>query len=114
MFRFLATRRHSKIRELLSSYIDGEVTDAERKLVEDHVATCEDCREELESLRWTVSVLREMPEVETSRSFAFSTPPDRTRERPRLVTATRWAASAAAVLLVALVATEVATRLGRV
>ena len=111
MFRFLTERRHSRLRELLSSYIDGEVTDAERARVEEHLATCDACREEIESLRWTVSVLAEMPEVQTSRSFVFSTPPDRTPERPRLVTVTRWAASAAAVLLVALVLSEVVARL---
>ena len=111
LFRFLTERRHSKLRELLSSYIDGEVTDAERARVEGHLATCDACREELESLRWTVSVLREMPEVQTSRSFAVSAPSDRAPERPRLVTVTRWAASAAAVLLVALVLSEVVARL---
>ena len=111
LFRFLTERRHSKLRELLSSYIDGEATDAEQARVEEHLATCEACREELESLRWTVSVLKEMPEVQTSRSFTFSASPDRVPDRPRLVTVTRWAASAAAVLLVALVLSEVVARL---
>ena len=82
LFRFLTERRHSRLRELLSSYIDGEVTDAERARVEEHLATCDACREELESLRWTVSVLAEMPEVQTSRSFVFSTPPDRDVRAP--------------------------------
>ena len=111
LFRFLTERRHSKLRELLSSYIDGEVTDAERARVEEHLATCDACHEELESLRWTVSVLKEMPEIQTSRSFAVSAPSDRAPERPRLVTVTRWAASAAAVLLVALVLSEVVAKL---
>ncbi|MFQ5856719.1 MAG: anti-sigma factor family protein, partial [Anaerolineae bacterium] len=57
--------------ELLSAYIDGEVTPNEATRVEQHLPVCRRCTEELESLRWTVSLLREVPSVPVPRSFAI-------------------------------------------
>lgn len=53
--------------ELLSAYIDDEVSAEERQEVEAHLNTCQECRQELDSLRWTVTLFREMPAVEVPR-----------------------------------------------
>ena len=45
-------------REQLSALIDDALGDAERSAVEEHLATCAECRRELERLRGTVALLR--------------------------------------------------------
>ena len=45
------------VRDLLSPYLDGEVTDEERKLVEQAVITSPELHEELETLRQTVALV---------------------------------------------------------
>lgn len=44
--------------DLLSSYLDGELSGSARRAVEDHVAACPGCRAELERLRRVVARLR--------------------------------------------------------
>ena len=60
--------------ELLSAYLDGEVTDEERAQVETHLAVSPAWRDELDSLRWTVSLLRELPDLPLPRSFELPVP----------------------------------------
>lgn len=62
---------HAPTIENLSAYVDGRLDDAERAAVEAHLAECESCRSELESLRQTVALLRRVPEVAAPRSFAI-------------------------------------------
>ncbi|MCW5852378.1 MAG: zf-HC2 domain-containing protein [Anaerolineae bacterium] len=54
---------------LLSAYLDGEVTQEERTRVEAQLRVSPAWREELESLRWTVNLLRELPDMPMPRSF---------------------------------------------
>lgn len=58
--------------ELLSAYIDGEVTEQERTLVEMALAQDEQIAWRLASLRQTVTMLRELPEVVLPRSFTLT------------------------------------------
>jgi anti-sigma factor RsiW len=46
-------RIHNQVAELLSAYIDDEVTTDERALVEEHLATCASCVYDLATLRQT-------------------------------------------------------------
>lgn len=91
--------------ELLSAYIDGEVTPAEKQHVERHLATCHACVGELESLRWTVNLLHEVPPVAVPRPFAVREA-DLERQRRRfalpawLFGGLRWATVATALLLI--------------
>ena len=62
---------HRRVGELLSAYLDGRVTGDEQAAVDRHLATCADCRRDLDELRWTVGLLREMPAVPVPRSFAI-------------------------------------------
>jgi hypothetical protein len=55
--------------ELLSAYLDQEVSAAERAVVQAHLEGCEACRLELESLGWTVALLQRLPLVEPPRTF---------------------------------------------
>ena len=92
---------------MLSSYIDGEVEPAELREVEEHLAACDSCRRELDTLRFTVSLLRELPEVPVRRSFSLSEAPAPVRTAPSLGWAASLATSMAALLLVALLVGDI-------
>ena len=105
--------RHRRTRALLSSYIDGEVSAAERRRVEAHAAGCSECRDEIESLRATVELVRALPDLELPRSFELTRLPER---QPRVsfgVWAPRLATSVAGLLLVALLAADFAGTLAQ-
>ena len=76
---------HERVKGLLSPYLDGRVSKAERALVERHLTSCADCARDLATLRVTVAAVREMPRVRAPRSFAL---PRSTARQPR---ATPWA-----------------------
>lgn len=61
---------HEAIQELLSSYLDDDLSAEERQRVDEHLASCEACREELALLRLTVDALRDMPVLEAPGGFA--------------------------------------------
>ena len=46
-----------KIRELISPYIDGEVTSEERELVDSHISECAECKTEYDKMKKTVEML---------------------------------------------------------
>jgi len=58
--------------ELLSAYLDNQVTPAERARVEAHLRVCMTCQAELNSLRQTVTLLRALPRVPVPRAFTLS------------------------------------------
>ena len=58
--------------ELLSAYIDDEVTDQERAIVEAALAADEEVVWRLNSLRQTVTLLHDLPELALPRSFALT------------------------------------------
>jgi len=60
-----------RFREIMSPYIDGRITQDEKQALESHLASCHECRQELESLRSTVGLLHRIPEVEVPRSFTI-------------------------------------------
>ena len=62
---------HNQVAELLSAYIDGEVTAAERGLVEAHLASCAVCGRDLATLRQTVALLGKLPQVAAPRPFTL-------------------------------------------
>ena len=67
-----------------------------------HLAVCDRCRTEFDTLRGTVDLLRQLPELETPRSFALTESPLAVASRPRMAWTAGLAASAAGLLLVAL------------
>ncbi len=62
--------------ESLSEYLDGGLSDADVRKIEDHLQTCGSCSEELDSLRDTVGLLRQTPVIPTRRDFTFAEAPD--------------------------------------
>lgn len=57
-------------RELLSEYLDQRLASGQSAALQEHVAACRDCREALEGLRRTVSLLGALDEIEPSPGFA--------------------------------------------
>lgn len=59
--------RNLEVRDLLPALARGELRGAERAAVEEHLATCAECRAELELVRDLASALRNVPPVDTAR-----------------------------------------------
>ena len=98
---------HRFCQENLSPYLDGHLNAQARHRVDRHLHECQDCRQELESLRRTVELVRALPRVRAPRSFriphAAPAPSLPVWMRPAMQGALRWASGvAAALLLVAL------------
>jgi len=102
MFSFLRNfgqSEHQRVEEMLSAYIDGELTPEERARVERHLAQCEACARNLRTLRQTVGLLRELPTVPVPRSFVLRPAARPVRARPTYAYF-KWATALAAALLV--------------
>jgi anti-sigma factor RsiW len=84
--------------ELLSAYLDGELTPQERADVDGHVAGCAACRNELDDLAAARRAVRGLPMLDVPAAVVLPVAPAR-RPRRRVVA---WAASLAAVAVVAL------------
>lgn len=91
----------------LSAYLDGQLTERERLSVAAHLASCATCRHDLETLRYTVALMRELPALRAPRSFTLSTEQAQ-RARPwwqaPWVSRALHGATALAMLLVVLIA----------
>jgi anti-sigma factor RsiW len=59
----------SRVTELFSEYIDGVLDGETRRKVEEHLAVCPSCAEELEALRSCVSALTSLDRVEAPVDF---------------------------------------------
>ncbi|MFQ5826923.1 MAG: anti-sigma factor family protein [Dehalococcoidia bacterium] len=68
----LGFRRGHRAKGMLSPYIDGRLTPKEQRELEEHLAACEACREELRALEVTVKLMRRLPQVAPPRSFAIA------------------------------------------
>lgn len=53
-----------EIEDLLSAYIDGELTPSEAVSVTSHLSNCKHCRQELIALQQTINLLHDLPEIE--------------------------------------------------
>jgi len=56
----------------LSAYIDGALNPVERARVDAHLATCPQCRADLNELRYVAQMTRALPLVRAPRSFTLS------------------------------------------
>jgi hypothetical protein len=104
-----------EIKQALGVYVLGAIDPAERAQVDEHLATCAECREELASLAGLPAMLRKVPVVEAERLAAAEQDPELTEmPSPEVLTSLlgrttnvrrirRWRglAAAAAVALVA-------------
>jgi predicted anti-sigma-YlaC factor YlaD len=51
---------HEKLKELISSYLDGELDEDQRRLVEEHIEECPECRREHGEMAKFEEVMRKM------------------------------------------------------
>jgi anti-sigma factor RsiW len=65
---------HAWVEERLSAYIDEQLAPDERTRIDSHLAECARCHASLESLRWTVSLLKLAPAPAMPRSFTLPVP----------------------------------------
>jgi predicted anti-sigma-YlaC factor YlaD len=73
-----------EIRHALGVYVLGAIEPGDRTLVDEHLTTCADCREELASLAGLPALLRRVPTAEAERlamgdaddAAAGETPPE--------------------------------------
>lgn len=79
--------------ELLSCYLDGELSAVERERVASHLPGCTRCRLELDDLAAIRSAVRGLPLVEMAFDVASDAPPP----MPIRTHPLRWVAAAAAV-----------------
>ena len=109
-------RRHNHIGpETLSEFLDGRLSSTAAAKVERHLPGCDVCRDELEGLRSTQTMLRSLTEFAPRRSFILAGPPlgSSVRSRPTpMFRAPQWAyaslAAAAALVLAVLLSADVA------
>ena len=70
------SKGHSHIKQDdLSAYLDGQISEADAARIDQRLAQCADCRQDLDALRSTVSLLQRMPEITLPRSFVMPGPP---------------------------------------
>jgi predicted anti-sigma-YlaC factor YlaD len=62
---------HQRVEDLISAYLDQQVTAEERQFFERHIAACANCRAQLDATRSMVAALRAMPSVKAPRSFVL-------------------------------------------
>lgn len=74
-------KTHARLRHQLSAYIDGQLSDKERKNLEAHLGACPACQRELAELKATVATLQALPLEAAPRSFALS--PEQVARQPR-------------------------------
>lgn len=87
--------------ELLSAYLDGELSAAEQRQVSDHVVDCAQCRGELHDLDRARIAIRSLPGVDTGQLDRI-TPPPSAHRRSRIAVAGSIGIAAAVALFFAL------------
>jgi hypothetical protein len=91
----------------LSAYVDGELDAAPRADLEEHIAECKDCREELQKLRKLTAVLQGTPRAKAPPSLARRiADAAKSEHEPKILRIRRWVpliATAAVIMLAAVI-----------
>lgn len=99
--------------ELISAYIDGELSPADMQQVERHLAACEACRTEFEELRGMSTLVRELPLYLPRREIVLEQAPESMSPTlARIIEFSKPLAIAAVILLVAFAGLRLLTDLG--
>jgi len=104
---------HDQVAALLSTYLDGRTSEAERALVERHLHSCADCKRDLATLRATITAVRALsvPPLRAPRSFALPrSMAKQARPFPWLVPTLRGATALVTLLFVIAVAGDALLR----
>ncbi len=103
------TLNHHKAGQLLSAYLDGELSGPEAAALQEHLMDCPACRQAYEDLRATKGLLGQLPLAEPPAEF-WAAVRERARPRPGVAARPRrrmpmlgrrlaWAAAVAFVIL---------------
>ncbi len=107
----LQNTKHEYVLDRLSSYMDGQLPADEQARVEAHLRTCDSCRDDLRTLRWTHDLLQEVVPVPIPRSFVIREAdvarPKRTWIGGRPLATLQWATALVAILLILVVTGDV-------
>jgi hypothetical protein len=101
---------HRWVEERLSAYLDGELPSQEQQSVGRHLATCQACRWQFDTLQQTVQWTRGLPSVPVPRVFtiqAAAQPARPPRRRPSFIPLLQGATALVALLLVVVVAGDI-------
>ncbi len=107
MWIFRSSHKHIG-QDTHSEYLDGRLLGRPLESVEQQLADCDSCRQDLAELRALVAMMQQLPMAEPRRSFVMSAPPlEPVRSRPALaLRAPNWVyAGAASVAALALAVT---------
>lgn len=102
---------HSWVEARLSDYLDHQLPANEHARLERHLGECAQCRASLESLRWTIALVKQVPVPATRRSFTLPVPAPSSQPSFGFAFA-RLATAMATLALVAMIGVDVITRLG--
>lgn len=106
-----ATELHSWVEARLSDYLDQQLPSNEHARLEQHLAECAQCRASLESLRWTMALVKQAPVPASRKSFTLPVPAVRPQPSFGFALA-RLATAMATLALVAVIGLDVITRMG--
>jgi anti-sigma factor RsiW len=62
--------KHQTLQQLLSAYVDGEISNEESALIRDHLHRCEECARSLQEIQLIRSDLRSVKAIELRPTFA--------------------------------------------
>ncbi len=101
---------HVWVEARLSDYVDNQLPSAERTQLEQHLSGCAQCRSSLESLRWTISLVKQAPVPALKRSFTLAVTP---KSQPTFAFGfARLATVLATLLLIAVFGVDAITQFG--
>ena len=104
------TTDHQYVEEQLSAYLDGELSPQEQGAVSQHLAACNACQWQFDTLQQTVQWARELPTIPVPRVFAISAPArpvPAPRQRSGWLPLLQGATALIALLLVVVVAGDI-------
>ena len=74
-----------QFKELISEYLDGEISYSTRKLFEEHLESCANCRRLFNSVKTSIQSLHRLPRVHVSENFYLNLRNRIVEERDRIV-----------------------------
>lgn len=111
MFGQKNSELHTWVEERLSDFIDNQLAPSERARVETHLADCAQCRASIESMRWTIALVKQAPALATNRSFVLPVPARRAQSTFVFGFA-RFATALATLLLFAVIGIDLISQFG--
>lgn len=107
MFGRNPARVHEWVEARLSEYVDNRLSPRERAIIEQHLDDCATCRASLESLRWAIALVKQVPAPALPRSFTLPVPAPRAQRVTLALGLAQFGAVLATVLLLVVIGVDV-------